>query len=69
VEGAAYKLKPSPAQPEHTPWHFSDECRHAFGTLKKAFTTAPVLTHWIPDTPLIIETDASDYALAVILSL
>jgi RNase H-like domain found in reverse transcriptase len=37
--------------------------------LKKAFTTAPVLTHWIPDAPLIVETDASDYPLTAILSL
>ena len=27
-----------------------------------------MLTHWIPGSPLIIETDASDYALAAILS-
>ena len=33
-----------------------------------AFTTAPVLTHWIPSSLLIIEMDASDYALATILS-
>ena len=37
--------------------------------LKEAFTTAPVLTHWIPDCPIVIETDASDYALAAILSI
>ena len=36
---------------------------------RSAFTTAPVLTHWIPDCPIIIETDASDYALAAILSI
>ena len=35
---------------------------------KKAFTTAPVLMHWIPGSPLIIKTDASDYTLAAILS-
>ena len=35
--------------------------------LKKAFTTAPVLMHWIPGSPLTIETDALDYALAAIL--
>jgi RNase H-like domain found in reverse transcriptase len=52
-----------------TPWYFSDVCHCAFDTLKKAFATAPVLTHWIPDAPLIVETDASDYAVAVILSL
>jgi len=26
------------------PWHFADECHSAFEALKKAFTTAPVLT-------------------------
>src|SRR5882672_5392380 len=33
-----------------TTWHFSNECCSAFEALKKAFTTALVLTHWIPDT-------------------
>src|SRR5882724_8561595 len=28
-----------------TPWHFTDECHSAFEALKKAFTTALVLTH------------------------
>jgi len=37
--------------------------------LKEAFTPASVLTHWIPDQPIIIETDTSDYALAAILSI
>ena len=36
--------------------------------LKQAFTTMPILAHWIPGTPLIVETDALDYALAAILS-
>ena len=44
---------------KNVPWNFTDECRSAFNTLKKAFTTAPVLTHWIPDTQIIVETDAS----------
>ena len=50
------------------PWDFSDNCRKSFEKLKKAFTMAPVLTHWIPDTP-IMETDTSDYALAAVLSI
>ena len=29
----------------------------------------PVLTHWMPDIPITIETDASDYALAAVLSI
>ena len=51
------------------PWDFSEDCRRAFNALKQAFTTAPILTHFIPDTPIIVETDASDYAVAGILSI
>lgn len=51
------------------PWEFTDKCRSAFNTLKQAFTTAPVLHHWEPDRQLTVETDASDYAIAGILSL
>jgi hypothetical protein len=50
------------------PWAWTDNCQQAFEHLKKAFTSAPVLTHWNPDAPIIVETDASDYALAAILS-
>src|SRR5882724_11891024 len=52
-----------------TIWNSTNECRLAFKALKKAFTTAPVLTHWIPDTQIMVETDASDYALAAVLSI
>jgi len=51
------------------PWKFDSSCRDAFNSLKKAFTSAPILTHWIPNAQLIMETDASDYALAAILSI
>jgi len=37
--------------------------------LKKAFTTALVLTHWILDTQITVNTDASDYALTTVLSI
>jgi RNase H-like domain found in reverse transcriptase len=50
-------------------WNFSDKCRDAFNKLKAAFLSAPVLTHWIPDTLMMVETDASDYAIAAILSI
>ena len=52
-----------------TPWNFSDDCHSAFQRLKDAFTSAPILTHYIPDAPLLVETDASDYAIAGILSI
>ena len=51
------------------PWNFTEECRSAFNTLKKAFTTALVLSHWIPDTQITVETDTSDYALVAVLSI
>ena len=51
-----------------TPWDFSDACRSSFKSLKKAFTTVPVLTRRSPGDLLIVETDMSDYALGAILS-
>jgi len=52
---------------KNTPWNFDDDCRIAFNTLKQAFTSAPILTYWVPDAQLVMETDVLDYALAVIL--
>jgi len=52
-----------------TPWNFDDKCRKVFNTLKQAFTFAPILTHWVLDAQLVMETNASDYALAAILSI
>jgi len=54
---------------KNTPWNFDDDCRIAFNTLKQAFTSAPILMHWVPDTQLVVETNASDYTLAAILSI
>ena len=54
---------------KNTPWNFDNNCRIAFNTLKQAFTSAPILMHWVLDTQLIVETDVSDYALAAILSI
>jgi hypothetical protein len=53
---------------KQVPWTFTNQCRDAFNNLKTAFTSAPILSHFIPGTPIIIETDASDYAVAAILS-
>jgi len=51
------------------PWKFDSSCHDAFNFLKKAFTSAPILTHWIPDAELIVETDVLDYALAAMISI
>ncbi|MBW0479000.1 hypothetical protein O181_018715 [Austropuccinia psidii MF-1] len=39
-----------------------------FQILKEAFTTAPILSHFNPSLPTIVDTDASDYALGSVLS-
>ncbi len=31
------------------PWKFNSSYQDAFNSLKKAFTSTPILTHWIPD--------------------
>jgi len=51
------------------PWNFNENCRNCFNSLKQIFTTAPILTYWVSNAQLIIETDAFNYALAVILSI
>ncbi len=51
-----------------TPWIFSEKETTAFRSLKNAFSTAPVLCHWAPDLRMMVETDASDHAIAGILS-
>ena len=38
-----------------------------FNSLKKAFTSASILTHWTPNAQLIMKTDALDYTLTTIL--
>ena len=50
-------------------WKFDFSCQDTFNSLKKAFTSTPIFTHWIPYAQLIIETNALDYALAAILSI
>jgi len=51
------------------PWKFESSCCDAFNSLKKTFTSTPILTHWIPDPRLIMKTNALDYALTAIISI
>ncbi len=52
-----------------TLWKFDDKCMAAFNKLKQAFTHAPILTYWVSDHQLVVETDASNYAITAILSI
>ncbi|MBW0538465.1 hypothetical protein O181_078180 [Austropuccinia psidii MF-1] len=50
------------------PFIFNEEALSQFQILKEAFTTAPILPHFNPSQPTIVETDASDYSLGAVLS-
>jgi len=49
-------------------WAWNQHAEEAFQELKKRFTSAPILAHFDPEKPLIIETDASDFAIGAVLS-
>ena len=51
-----------------TPFVWSADCQQAFATLKSAFTSAPILRHFDFEKEIIVETDASDYVSAGVLS-
>ncbi|MBW0540969.1 hypothetical protein O181_080684 [Austropuccinia psidii MF-1] len=52
----------------YSPFIFNEEALSQFQILKEAFTTSPILSHFNPSVPTIVETDASDYALGALLS-
>src|SRR5882724_13106001 len=51
-----------------TPFTWRPDHTKVFETLKTAFTQAPILVHFNPDNPIVVETDASDYVITVIIS-
>ncbi|MBW0574670.1 hypothetical protein O181_114385 [Austropuccinia psidii MF-1] len=46
----------------------NEEALRQFHQLKEEFTIAPILSHFDPSLPTIVETHASDYALGAVLS-
>ena len=50
------------------PWLPSEEAKTAFESLKKAFTSAPVLAYFDPKKNTVLETDASNWASGGVLS-
>ncbi|MBW0550556.1 hypothetical protein O181_090271 [Austropuccinia psidii MF-1] len=50
--------------------HFplNEEALGQFHQLKEEFTISPILSHFYPSLPTIVETDASSYALGAVLS-
>ena len=46
---------------------WSDECGRAFEELKQRFTSAPILRHYYPELPCIIECHALDFPIGAVL--
>jgi hypothetical protein len=49
-------------------WEWNDKTQEAFETLKAAMVTEPILKHFNQETPITLETDASDYAIGAVCS-
>jgi hypothetical protein len=50
------------------PWGWDDDAQAAFEELKEAMVSEPILRHFDPTRAIIIETDASDYAIGAVCS-
>ena len=61
-------LKGSKDGKKRGPFTLDERAKHAFMLLKEAFGKAPLLGHYDPEKPVLLETDASTAALAGILS-
>ena len=49
-------------------WKWTDGCDKSFQELKRRFTSAPILRHFDPRLPTVLETDASDFAVGAVFS-
>jgi hypothetical protein len=49
-------------------FQWTEDAQKAFDKLRTAFTTAPILQHFNPELPTILEADASDFALGAVVS-
>ncbi|SOV04806.1 uncharacterized protein UDID_17198 [Ustilago sp. UG-2017a] len=53
---------------QSTPFAWNHAAQHAFEQLHSSFSTDTILHHFDPAQPIIVETDASDFAVAAVLS-
>ena len=49
-------------------WIWNEKEQNSFNQMKRSLTTAPVLVHFDPNKPIIVETEASNYVCSGILS-
>jgi len=67
-KGDVGRRRGEPRRVRHTPFAWDRECQHAFDTLKKAVSNAPVLGLLDPEAKYCLHVDASQYALGAVLS-
>jgi hypothetical protein len=65
IEGLSKVARPLT---ELTAFNWAEAARSALATLKHIFYVAPILVHFHPEKPTVVETDASDFALGAVLS-
>ncbi|SOV09357.1 uncharacterized protein UDID_18561 [Ustilago sp. UG-2017a] len=53
---------------QSTPFAWNRAAQHAFEQLRSSFSTDTILHHFDPTRPIIVKTDASDFAVAAVLS-
>jgi hypothetical protein len=53
---------------KEVPWLWNDTAQQAFEQLQTAMISEPILQYFDPDRPLMLETDASDYATGAVCS-
>lgn len=68
VKGFATITKPIYSAINTKPWTWTSECQEAFENLKEKLVSAPILVHPDFNKPFILECDASDYQIGIILS-
>lgn len=68
TKGEHFTTRTGKRKMKYSPFSWGDKEQSAFEELKKAFTTAPILAHYDPEKETWVETDASDFVTAGVLS-
>lgn len=68
TKGEQYLTLSGKRKTKYQEFRWSPECQLAFEKLKKAFTEAPILSHYDPSLETWVETDSSDFVVAGVLS-
>ena len=68
TKGTQYTTRKGNKKIKYEAFEWKETCQQAFDKLKRAFTTAPVLAHYDSKLETWVETNASDFVVAGVLS-